>query len=132
MEKSFVGMAHHVCPVCGIDHDPVVLINTRLRANLTDREFAGWKMCPEHQQLMNEGYTALIEVTNQPNSLANAHRTGRIMHVINSRWAQIFNVPLPDKGICFVDPEAFNKLEAKYNEAHDRHIMEQAEAHGYH
>lgn len=131
MEKSFVGMAHHVCPVCGIEHDPVVLINRRLQKNLTDKEFAGWKMCEEHMRLCHEGYTALIEVINQPKSLADAQRTGRIMHVINSRWAQIFNVPLPDQGICFVDPEAFNKLEAKYQEAHDRHIMEQAELYGH-
>jgi hypothetical protein len=131
MEKSFVGMAHHICPVCGIDHDPVVLINRRLQKNLTDKEFAGWKMCEEHMRLCHEGFTALIEVTNRPTGLADAVRSGRLLHVRNSAWANIFNLPLPDHGIAFVDPEAYEKLEAKYQQAHDEHICQQAELYGH-
>ena len=131
MEKSHVGMAHHVCPVCGTEHDPVVLLDRRLRNTLTRHEFAGWQMCPEHQQLCHDGFTALVEVTNQPQSLADADRTGRIAHVRNTVWAQIFDMPLPDKGLAFVHPEAFAMLEAKHQAAHDEHLCAQAEFHGH-
>ena len=131
MEKSHVGMAHHVCPVCGTEYDPVVLLDRRLRNTLTSHEFAGWQMCPEHQQLCHDGFTALVEVTNQPQSLADADRTGRIAHVRNTVWAQIFDMPLPDKGLAFVHPEAFAMLEAKHQAAHDEHLCAQAEFHGH-
>lgn len=131
MEKSHVGMAYHVCPVCGVEHDPVVLLHTRLRPVLTDHEFAGFKMCEEHMKLCHDGFTALIEVKNQPKSLVDAQRTGRVVHVRNSAWANIFNLPLPDKGIAFVDPEAFEKLETKYQAAHDEHLCQQAELYGH-
>lgn len=131
MEKSHVGMAYHVCPVCGKEHDPVVLINRFLRNTLTTHEFAGFKMCEEHMKLCHDGFTALIEVKNQPKSLADAERTGRVVHVRNSAWANIFNLPLPDKGIAFVDPEGYEKLEAKYQAAHDAHLCQQAELYGH-
>lgn len=76
-EKSHVGMAYSVCPVCLHQHDPVVLLDKHLRKTLTAHEFNGWSMCPEHQSLKDEGYVALVEVSNttQP-TLENAKRTG--------------------------------------------------------
>jgi hypothetical protein len=131
MDKSHVGMGYNVCPVCGQTHNESVLLHKHMRPVLTRNEFLGWVMCDEHQKLCHEGYTALIEVNGQPKSLSDADRTGRLMHIRNSVWDQIFNMPLPDQGLCFVDPEAFAKLEAKYEAAHDQHIMEQAEFYGH-
>lgn len=112
-EKSYVGMAYHVCPVCLKEHDPVVLLNTRMTNTLTRHEFAGWAMCEEHQKLKDEGYVALIAVANQSGivTLENATRTGHTAHVRQAVWAHIFNVPLPDKGLAFVNSETISYLQ---------------------
>lgn len=112
-EKSYVGMAHHVCPVCLKEHDPVVLLNTRMAKTLTRHEFAGWAMCEEHQKLKDEGYVALIAVSDQGSmvTLENANRTGHTAHVRQAVWAHIFNVPLSDKGLAFVSPEIITYLQ---------------------
>jgi hypothetical protein len=103
MTKSHVGMGYHVCPVCLKEHDPVVLLDRRLRNSLTDHEFAGWKLCEEHQAKFNEGYIALIECENRPTSMADAKRTGNIAFIRTEAWPDIFNVPAPLGGLCFVE-----------------------------
>ena len=127
MTKSHVGMGFHVCPVCGLEHDEAVLLQTRLGLppKLTAHEFLGWKMCPEHQKLQDDGYTAMIEVTNKPSTLKDALRTGRIAHVRNSAWPKIFNTEPPEGGIAFAELGLFDKLQEKVE---DHHIMEMAEA----
>ena len=130
MEKSHVGMGVHVCPVCGLEHDEVVLLQTRmgLKPQLTQHMFAGWKMCPEHQKLMDDGYVAMIEVTNQPTGMKDAHRTGRIAHVRASAWPNIFDHPVPPAMVAFAEIGLFEKLQEKVE---DHHIMESAELHGH-
>jgi hypothetical protein len=128
MEKSHVGMAHHVCPVCTKEHDPVVLLDRRLRNTLTSHEFAGWKMCEEHQKLYDDGYIALIEVTGEPAGVASANRTGRVAHVRAAAWPKIFNSPVPEHGLGFAEVGLFTILEQKME---DHHIMESAEFYGH-
>jgi hypothetical protein len=111
MEKSHVGMAHHVCPVCGIKHDPLVLLNRHLRQTLTADEFAGWAMCPEHKKLQDESYIALIEVTNEPKDFGSANRTGMMAHVKSEAFTRLFKQPAPDKGIAFVQVGVIAKLQ---------------------
>lgn len=113
-EKSHVGMAYHMCPVCTAQHDPVVLIDTRLKPTLTSHEFAGWSMCPEHQKLKDDGFIALVVVTNtQQPTLENAKRTGYLAHVKAEAWPRIFNTPVPDKGLAFIDADAFATLQER-------------------
>ena len=128
MEKSHVGMGVHVCPVCGLEHDPVVLLHRFLKNALTQHEFAGWVMCPEHQKLYDEGYIALIEVIGKPDGLATAERTGRVAHVRASAWPKIFNSPVPEHGLGFAEVGLFTILEQKME---DHHIMESAEFYGH-
>jgi hypothetical protein len=128
MTKSHVGMGVHVCPVCGLEHDEVVLLDRFLRKSLTSKMFAGWKMCPEHQKLRDEDYTALIEVTGKPTGLADADRTGRIAHVRNLAWPKIFDSMPPDGGIAFAEVGMFDKLQIMVE---DHHIMELAEVNGH-
>ena len=115
-EKSHVGMGYALCPVCGEKHDEVVLLQTRMGAppKLNRDNFTGWAMCPEHQKLKDEGYVAMVVVTNteQP-TLETANRTGDIMHVRESVWPRIFNVPVPPKGLAFIDLEAFTQIKAR-------------------
>ena len=130
MTKSHVGMGVHVCPVCGLEHDEAVLMQTRLGVppRLTDHEFLGWKMCPEHQKLYDDGYIALIEVTNVPSGFKDALRTGQIAHVRASAWPKIFDCETPPVGVAFAEIGLFEKLKQKVE---DHHIMEQAEYHGH-
>lgn len=111
-EKSHVGMAHEVCPVCCVEHTPSVLIDKGLRKTLSQHEFSGWSMCAEHQKLKDDGYIALVVCTGTPKGLAEANRTGDIVHVRAGAWANIFNTPVPPKGLAFIDQDAFAKLQA--------------------
>ena len=117
-EKSHVGMGRSVCPVCLQEHDEVVLLDTKLRKTLTRHEFSGWAMCPEHQAKKDEGYVALVEVSNttQP-TLANAKRTGNLAHVRSSVWEHLFNVPIPEQGFGFIEGGVIEKLQEKMKEA---------------
>jgi hypothetical protein len=96
-------MGYHVCPVCLKEHDEVVLLDRRMRDTLTDHEFAGWQICPEHKKLMDDAYIALIECENQPTGLHDAKRTGLIAHISASAWPHLFNTPIPPQYICFVE-----------------------------
>ena len=111
-EKSYVGMAHEVCPVCCTEHTPSVLIDKRLKPTLSQHEFSGWSMCAEHQKLKDDGYIALVVCTGEPKSLAEADRTGDIIHIRASAWDVAFNTPVPPKGLAFIDQDAFAKLRA--------------------
>lgn len=111
MEKSHVGMGHHVCPVCGIKHDEVVLLDRRLRNTLTPHEFVGFKMCPQHQALFDDGYIALIEVNSKPKDFQTADRTGALAHVRAEAFTKLFHLPVPEQGTAFVEVGTIKKLE---------------------
>lgn len=112
-EKSYVGMGQSLCPVCLKEHDSVVLLNKRLSKTLTGHEFMGWSMCSEHQKLKDDGYVALVVVSNteQP-TLKNAVRTGDLVHVRASAWSKLFNTSVPPKGLAFIDRAAFDKVQS--------------------
>lgn len=112
MPKSYVGIGFSLCPVCGVKHDEVVLFNERLRNSLDRENFMGWAMCQEHEQLRSEGYVALIEVRNTPQKLQDAERTGKIAHVRSEVWPRIFDRPVPDEGMAFVQEGVIAQLEA--------------------
>lgn len=109
-EKSHVGMGYQVCPVCLAEHDPVVLLDTRLKNSLSEKHYIGLSMCPEHQKLKDEGYVALIETLEQPKSIGTAKRTGNIAHVRSSVWPQIFNTPVPENMFTFALPDVMETL----------------------
>ena len=116
-EKSHVGMGVSVCPVCGCEHDEVVLLDKHLRKTLTRHQFMGWAMCAEHKRLKEEGYVALVEVSNKgAPTLENAQRTGMIAHVRKAMWTSIFNVPAPEKGMAFVEQGTIEKLQSLQKE----------------
>lgn len=130
MTKSHVGLGAHVCPVCGKEHDEAVLVQTKmgLPPKLTAHEFLGWKMCPEHQELYDRGFIALIEVSNVPTGMVDAVRTGQVAHIRAVVWPGLFDCPVPESGVGFAEVGLFDKLKQKME---DYNIMEQAEYHGH-
>lgn len=100
--KSHVGIGVTLCPVCGAEHDEVVLLDKRLKNSLNPKQIMGWGMCPEHQKLKDDGYIALVETVNEPITINEADRTGQIAHVRSSVWPDLFNSPIPERAMCFV------------------------------
>jgi hypothetical protein len=110
-DKSHVGMGFELCPVCGTKHSEAVLLHRFLKPNLTDSEFMGWAMCEEHLKLFNDGYIALIEVSNPTTSIASADRTGNLAHVRAEVFIRLFNQAVPNQGICFVEKGVIDQLQ---------------------
>lgn len=116
-EKSYVGMGLHVCPVCGTEHDEVVLLDKRLRNTLERDNFMGYALCPEHAALRVE-YIALVECKNssagKSMKMEEADRTGVIAHIRRTAAKQIFNMPLPDDlDFVFVEVGVIEALKAR-------------------
>lgn len=127
-EKSHVSLEQRVCPVCGNPHDVGVLIHKRLRPVLDRTTVTGWEMCPEHQELYDRGFIALVGTDPEKSKFAgsmisgktmtqeNAHRTGRIAHLKAEVFEQIFKSALPMRDgeplpMVFVEDEVITKLE---------------------
>lgn len=113
-EKSHVGLGYHVCPVCGKEHDEVVLLDKRLKASLEMRNFMGYELCPEDKEKSKE-YVALIEVSNMPEhdtmQIQEANRTGRVIHVRRTVLPHLVNVEVPaDQTMMFVQQGVIDKL----------------------
>ena len=119
MEKSHVGLGTYVCPVCGVKHGEVVLLDKRLKNTLTRDEHMGLVLCPEHQKLHDDKYIALVGVE-VPETMEHATyakidelpRTGKLVHVRREAWGNIFNdnTPLPDQPLVFVPDNLIEEL----------------------
>lgn len=112
MDREYVGMGVHVCPICLHEHDEVVLVDNHLRPTLKRWNFVGWSLCDEHEEIWQKGYIALIECSNdkQP-TLESAERTGMIAHVRKEAWPHIFNLPTPDIPFAFVQQGVIEQLQ---------------------
>lgn len=121
-DKSHVGMGYSLCPVCGIKHSEVVLLDKRLKDTLTQHEFMGFDLCPEHEA-MREEYIALVEIkatpqgTNaKPKDVHNS-RTGLIAHVKRPAFKEIFNVDVPDtQPMAYVEVGVIDQLKGMQQE----------------
>ena len=119
-DKSWVTIEQKICVVCGTKYDSgCLLLDTRirfgkLRETFEHKTVTGWGMCPDHEKLREE-YVALVECDpTKLNSSANTaepdevYRTGRIAHIRRTAWC--FNIPIPEKGVCFIEPAVFDFL----------------------
>lgn len=119
MTKSYVSMEQHVCVVCGKAYDTgSILINKRLRNSLERTTVTGMGMCPEHQRLRDEGYIAVVACDEKKSEKnpdgtlkpEKACRTGDVAHVKREAFSRIFNVPAPDGGVMFCEPQVIEIL----------------------
>ena len=69
MAKSHVARGHEQCPVCGVKHNESVILDTRLRDSFEEGVslLTGFSLCPEHQQLRDDGYVFIIAVKGKDN-----------------------------------------------------------------
>lgn len=104
--KSHVSMEQRQCFICGNLFDTgTILLDKRLRATMERNTVTGTGICQKHQELMDDGYVALIVVKEDGKT-----RTGNYCHVKKEFAEQFFNVEL-EKNIAFIDEEVFSKLQ---------------------
>lgn len=112
--KSFVTMEQVVCPVCGKAHNTGALLLDKRGAKRFDRNtVTGWEMCPEHEKLKNDGYIALVGADPEKSTgtrLDQVWRTGAVAHLKADVWSDVFDTPVPEKGICFTTGEVIEIL----------------------
>jgi hypothetical protein len=115
-DKSWVTLEQQVCVVCGKEFDTgSLLLDKRL---LDHKTVTGWGLCPDHAKLKADGYVALVgcDDAKSPKKSdgtvdpAEAWRTGDLIHIRESLWASIFNVGVPEKGVCFCDARVIEML----------------------
>jgi len=118
MSKSYVSMEQKQCIVCGTAYDSgTILLDKRLRESMEHKTITGYGLCPEHQELFDKGYIALVEAT-APAGRANikpedANRTGAICHLKREAANHIFDISLDSKlPMVFVEPGVIEKLQA--------------------
>jgi hypothetical protein len=122
-DKSHVSLEQQVCVVCCAKFDTsAILLHKQLRPVLDHKTVTGWGMCPEHQKLKDEGYVALVaidEAKSRPSvghhpqdsiQPDDAYRLGAIVHLRTRAWVDIFNVPVPPKGVAFVEQGVIDYL----------------------
>lgn len=125
MDNDFVAMAEHICPICGCKHthNTEVLIDKHLREIPEDKRVTGYGLCEEHQKLFDDGFVALIPVTNIPTEDTNAtlnfndaDRIGGFIHLRKTVFNDIFNTEVSaEQELVFVDKEVCDML-IKMNE----------------
>ena len=111
MTKSYVTLEQTICPVCGVAHDTGnLLLDKRLLPTFEHKTATHYELCSQHKKLRDDGFVALIECSNQPRGLADVMRTGNLAHIRATAFSQAFNVPVPEKGIAFIEIGVLDKL----------------------
>lgn len=117
--KSYVGMGHDSCPICGVEHNEVVLINKRLRDTLERRQVVGISICPECTAKINDDYVALVSIdeskSNAPYTPMSAYRTGNVLWIKRDAWGKVFSEPAP-RAFGYCDDDVIEML-AGFSEA---------------
>lgn len=132
MTLSHVSLERNLCKVCFDEFNTnAILIDNLLRNSLERTTLTGWGLCPDCQKLHDDGYVAIIGVSNKgvksqtmltPND---ANRTGDIAHLRRSVWEQILHTPIPvdEDGnphvFVFADVEVISALKAMMGDAPD-------------
>ena len=118
--KSYVTMEQNVCVVCAKPFDTgAILLDKRMRDKFESNTITDLGMCEEHQKLKDEGYIALVECDESKSgckgksncALEEAYRTSNIAHIKKAVFEKMFDIEIPENGMCFIDEEAFKQLE---------------------
>lgn len=122
MDKSYVSMEQAVCPVCCQKFDTgSILMDTRVQDTLEPTTVTGWALCPEHERLHEDGFVALISIDPEksggpPFKLDTVYRTGAIMHIRRTAYANIFG-QTEERPFVFADDELLDRLNELYQHA---------------
>lgn len=122
-EKSHVSMEGRVCLVCAETYETgAILLDRRLKASMERQTTTGWGLCPEHREMHENGFIALIECdpakSGDPAAGAmvkpeDAYRTGAVAHMKREVFSQVFNFAIaPDVPAIYVETGLISTLQS--------------------
>lgn len=110
MEKSYVTLEQHVCPVCLKTFDTGnLLLDDKLRDVFEKYTVTGYGLCEEHKKVVEDGYVILVEVRERPKKGQDPYRTGNTAYLKRHVAKDIF----PDmdvQDVAFVEIGVLDKL----------------------
>lgn len=110
MEKSYVTLEQHVCPVCLKTFDTGnLLLDNKLRDVFEKYTVTGYGLCEEHKKVVEDGYVILVEVRERPQKGQDPYRTGNTAYLKRHVAKDIF----PDmdvQDVAFVEIGVLDKL----------------------
>ena len=123
-DKSYVSIEKKQCPVCGTLHDVGILLDRRLKDSMEQSTVTGYDLCPEHKELHEKGFIALVVPAISPaedvtHLKVETARSGKYLHIKREVLKNIL-VNVPAKNIelpmLFIDENAFNWFEQQANQ----------------
>ena len=115
-------MGQHVCLICGETHDSgEILLDKRLKNSLERTTVTGHGNCSTCDERIADGMVAMIgadeskskKLRNGNLDPTEAYRTGELIWLKDTVFAQVFDVPVPPQSICFVEGEVIKMLTEK-------------------
>lgn len=110
MEKSYVTLEQHACPVCLKTFDTGnLLLDDELRDVFEKYTVTGYELCEEHKKVVEDGYVILVEVRERPQKGQDPYRTGNTASLKRHVAKDIF----PDmdvQDVAFVEIGVLDKL----------------------
>lgn len=107
MEKSYVGLEHALCPICGdVFATGNILLDRRLNKVFDAKPITGYEICAECNQKITDGYIALIVADHGEDTteieLGQINRTGEIIWARKDTMKNIFDMTVPHGNPPFV------------------------------
>ena len=123
-DKSYVSIEKKQCPICGTLHDVGILLNKRLRDSMEQSTVTGYDLCPEHKELHEKGFIALVVPAVSPTEgvthlKVETARSGKYLHIKREVLKNIFvNVPADtiELPMLFIGEDTFNWFEQQTNQ----------------
>lgn len=123
-DKSYVSVEKKQCPICGTLHDVGILLDRRLRDSMEQYTVTGYDLCPEHKELHENGFIALVVPAISPaedvtHLKVETARSGKYLHIKREVLKNILvNVPAEhiELPMLFIKEDAFNWFEQQTNQ----------------
>ena len=123
-DKSYVSIEKKQCPVCGTLHDAGILLDKRLRGSMEQSTVTGYDLCPEHKELHEKGFVALVVPAISPTEgvthlNVETTRSGKYLHIRREVLKYILvnvtaeHIELP---MLFIHEDTFNWFEQQTNQ----------------
>ena len=127
MDKSYVSMEQGVCIVCNKQYNTdTILMDRSMRNSMNPETLTHVGICPEHQEVIDDGYIILIGVDAEKSRITmgtetvkpeDAWRTGNNAYIKREAWEHAVDIPVPADGIAYVENEVIMMLNDMNDEA---------------
>lgn len=123
-DKSYVSIEKKQCPICGTLHDVGILLDKRLRDSMERYTVTGYDLCPEHKELHENGFIALVVPAILPTEgvthlKVETARSGKYLHIKRELLKNtLVNFPAEhiELPMLFIDEATFNWFEQQTNQ----------------